>query len=358
MMKNILNCLLVFTIALFPFSVQADCLSGDCKNGKGKAIYYDTENTSFTYEGNFVNGQWQGEGLIIIPNKSTYKGTFKNGEVTGKGEIVYADGNKYVGEVLKFTKEGEGLFTYKNGQTFKGIFKGDGVWNGEGYVYFSDKSYYKGTIQEGKQQGKGFFRFEDGTTYEGDFINGIISGQGTVNYHDGSKYVGAVSNSVRNGYGKLYDKYGKLLFEGKWVNDNAQQNTLQKENEQYKQVFNRCYNGFERLTYNGQTGNADIHLCCTVSDDLSLTGTYTFTININGKNYIYKSEIYGSINKSKNSFTFYDNVVLRKDDVPNGHWTSLDSGVTLTIYNDENHKGYYVLKGKSVNGNPIELSDW
>ena len=47
---------------------------------------------------------------------------------------------------MKITKEGEGLFTYKNGQTFKGIFKGDGVWNGEGYVYFSDKSYYKGNL--------------------------------------------------------------------------------------------------------------------------------------------------------------------------------------------------------------------
>lgn len=88
-MKNILNYLLVFTIAIIPFTAQAGCLSGDCINGKGKAIYYETNNNSYTYEGNFVNGKWEGDGLLIIPDNATYKGTFKNGEVTGKGEITY-----------------------------------------------------------------------------------------------------------------------------------------------------------------------------------------------------------------------------------------------------------------------------
>lgn len=451
-MKNILNYLLVFTIAIIPFTAQAGCLSGDCINGKGKAIYYETNNNSYTYEGNFVNGKWEGDGLLIIPDNATYKGTFKNGEVTGKGEITYADGNKYVGEVVNLNKEGEGLYTYKNGQTFKGIFKagnvwtgegyifmsekayykgsvlngkqhgkgllrfedgatyegtfnqgegtgtgeiiyadgnkytgevvdlkkegegilthkngqtfkglfkGDNIWSGEGYVSLSEKSYYKGTIQDGQQHGNGFIRYEDGTTYEGDFDKGKVTGQGTIIYNEGTKYIGAVSNGVRNGYGKLYDKYGKLLFEGMWVKDNAQQNNVQNENEQYKKVFNRCFEGFEKLTLYGQTGNAKINFCGSASDNLSITGTYTYTITVDGKDYVSKTKVSGTVNKSKNSFTLYDVESLRKDKLPyDMYWIDSDSGTTFTIYNHEAHKGYYVLKGKSVTGNRIELTDW
>ena len=51
-------------------------------NGKG-IIYY--RNGIIRYEGEFLNGKYEGNGQLTLENGTSYKGSFKNGVKIGKG---------------------------------------------------------------------------------------------------------------------------------------------------------------------------------------------------------------------------------------------------------------------------------
>ena len=63
---------------------NTQCISGDCKNGKGIFVY---EN-DFRYEGIFKDGQYNGIGKLMYPDGSTYSGHFLNDKFDGKGKFV------------------------------------------------------------------------------------------------------------------------------------------------------------------------------------------------------------------------------------------------------------------------------
>ena len=50
------------------------------------------------FEGNFDNGQINGEGVAIYPNGDRYEGFFKNGKREGSGKITYKSGVTYEGQ--------------------------------------------------------------------------------------------------------------------------------------------------------------------------------------------------------------------------------------------------------------------
>ena len=103
-MKNLLTFFLLFSLI---FSINAQCLEGDCLNGEGKIIY---ENKN-TYDGYFKDGFRHGQGTLIEKTKVDL--------ITSKGLFIYdkiIQGNK----VIKNIKHGfESLVTvtYK---TFSG----------------------------------------------------------------------------------------------------------------------------------------------------------------------------------------------------------------------------------------------
>ena len=107
--------------------------------------------------------------------------------------------------------------------------------DGEAYTY-------TGPLQDGQPHGQGVAVWDDGGRYEGGFANGRLSGLGTKTWPSGSKYVGEWSNDYQNGqgvnvfpsgaryegevrdakmhgYGRFYDKYGNLQYEGRYVDN-------------------------------------------------------------------------------------------------------------------------------------------
>ncbi len=124
------------------------CIQGDCDNGNGRYVYMVPMD-----EGEFKEGQLNGEGIRIWINGGISKGTWENGKMIfgahlyGKGEFL---GDIYFGEFDN--QEKNGLGTYKN-------YKGD---------------IYHGEWVDNLPNGKGKEILVDGTVNEGNFINGEL----------------------------------------------------------------------------------------------------------------------------------------------------------------------------------------
>ena len=73
-------------------------MENDSSNGRG-ILYY--KNGNIKYEGDFVNGNYEGNGKYYNENGEYYIGQFKNSIRQGKGVIYTKDGNvKYDGEFI------------------------------------------------------------------------------------------------------------------------------------------------------------------------------------------------------------------------------------------------------------------
>ena len=60
------------------------------KHGKGKLFY---KNGNIEYEGDFLEGKFEGEGKYIYENGDYYEGKFKNGLSHGNGKECDKNGN-------------------------------------------------------------------------------------------------------------------------------------------------------------------------------------------------------------------------------------------------------------------------
>ena len=72
------------------------------------------------YEGDFVNGKFEGYGHYKMSNGDNYIGQFKNGYFEGKGQLTDKKGNVFNGNFVKGQKDGFGLIVKSNGETIEG----------------------------------------------------------------------------------------------------------------------------------------------------------------------------------------------------------------------------------------------
>jgi hypothetical protein len=94
-------------------------------NGHGKFVQNGLKNTSWYYEGNFVDGCFDGEGMVVNNNGITAVGNFKNNMLNGAGK-------QYVDKGLLF----DGLFA-------------DNVRHGYGKLYKDGEIVYEGNFNNG-----------------------------------------------------------------------------------------------------------------------------------------------------------------------------------------------------------------
>ena len=89
-MKNItLLFSLLFLLASTQSWGQSNCVSGNCKNGKGILKYSNAK-----YEGAFWNGKKHGYGVMHYPNGTRYEGNWAFNLPEGEGTRFYANGEK------------------------------------------------------------------------------------------------------------------------------------------------------------------------------------------------------------------------------------------------------------------------
>ncbi|MDB9871761.1 caspase family protein [Alphaproteobacteria bacterium] len=79
--------------------------------------------TGDKYEGEWKNGNRNGEGVFTWKTGDKYEGEYKDGKRHGQGILTYSNGSKYLGEWKNGKRNGQGTNTQANGKVTEGIWK-------------------------------------------------------------------------------------------------------------------------------------------------------------------------------------------------------------------------------------------
>jgi hypothetical protein len=191
MLSNIIkNVFAAFLLVAFSHSnLAAQCLSGNCMNGKGVMKF----SSGAVYSGDFIGGKIHGQGVLDFTNGNRYSGEWQNGIREGQGKMAFKNGNVYEGTFVHNRMTGYGTMVYGNGDRFQGNWVSD------------------------QPHGKGKYKFKTKEQYDGDFSQGKFEGQGTMTYTDGSRYTGGWKDNRKQGTGRLTSNTGKPT-DGTWDN--------------------------------------------------------------------------------------------------------------------------------------------
>ncbi|MBQ4509708.1 MAG: AAA family ATPase, partial [Clostridia bacterium] len=165
----------------------------DLLNGKGKFT-----DGNITYEGNFLNGKYHGEGTLTKKLNTiyyTYKGNFKNGLKDGNGTEICQE-YTYVGAFINDKFDGNGKKEFKNGDFFEGTFASGVFQKGNGKITDKENTVYQGELRGNIPNGSGKYIYNDGKIASGVFDNGMKQGKFLITLNDGTKYTEEYKNDV------------------------------------------------------------------------------------------------------------------------------------------------------------------
>jgi hypothetical protein len=171
-----------------------------CYHGDGMA---SLDNDS-KFNGNFVNGLFEGTGSFRWSDGVIYSGDFKKGHSHGTGEYTWPDGSTYTGDIEFYKRQGTGVFKGGSGQMYQGTWK-NGLRDGTGTVFYDESQTvsYKGEWKKGMRHGNGIMTYASGNTYEGEWKNDKKCGEGVIMWHDRNEiYVGEWDNDFPHGEGE------------------------------------------------------------------------------------------------------------------------------------------------------------
>ncbi|KAM4765211.1 radial spoke head 10 homolog B [Cyanocitta cristata] len=172
-----------------------------------------------SYEGEEVDGFYEGEGFICFEGGNTYKGLFSEGHMDGQGTYTWADGVKYEGTFIKNVQMLGGRYTWSDGSVYEGSIK-DGLRHGYGFFRSGTRPIsYHGDWCNGKRHGKGVIYYDEEHTswYSGEWVNNVREGQGLRRYRSGNTYVGQWKKNLRHGHGKMTWLAANQEYTGQWV---------------------------------------------------------------------------------------------------------------------------------------------
>jgi hypothetical protein len=150
-------------------------------------------------EGEWVNGNLNGQGTTTFPNGEKYVGEYKDGKKNGQGTYYFladnqSKGDKYVGEFKDGKYHGQGTYTFASGAKHVGEYK-DGLKNGQGTYTFASGDKYVGEYKDDKENGQGTYTKTNIGKYVGEFKDGMYNGQGMFTYVNGEQQEGIWENN-------------------------------------------------------------------------------------------------------------------------------------------------------------------
>ncbi|XP_059651669.1 uncharacterized protein LOC132299198 [Cornus florida] len=165
---------------------------GEC-SGSGVYYYY----MSGRYEGDWIDGKYDGYGVETWARGSRYRGQYKQGLRHGFGVYRFYTGDVYGGEWSNGQSHGCGVHTCEDGSRYVGEFKW-GVKHGLGHYHFRNGDTYAGEYFADKMHGFGIYRFANGHRYEGAWHEGRRQGLGVYTFRNGETQSGHWQNGILN----------------------------------------------------------------------------------------------------------------------------------------------------------------
>lgn len=219
-------------------------------------VFYENGSLTASYQGTFVMGKLNGQGLCHEPAVNgyigatemdfasmDYAGEFKDGLMHGKGVMTWGNGAVFAGNWVNGNRNGNGVYQGPAGR-FEGYWYSDDKAKGSGTLY--DNSRYEGEWESGYIKvnqgpgshnggpycaglyltcnGNGTIYYVNGDKYQGEWASTIDgkklerSGKGVFIQVSGDRYEGEYTQDKRSGKGTLYLANGKQYI-GEWKKD-------------------------------------------------------------------------------------------------------------------------------------------
>jgi hypothetical protein len=158
------------------------------------------------YEGEYLNGNYHGEGKALYTNGDTYEGQWVEGRKQGTGSYFYCYFNaKYKGDWFNDEKNGFGVMKFTNGDEIQGFWHHGLVSGDNALMEFANGCSYTGAVVQGVRTGKGKMRYFEGVDYFGTFLNDSRDGRGLM-IHDNWIFEGDFRADSAEGQGILVYK--------------------------------------------------------------------------------------------------------------------------------------------------------
>ena len=104
------------------------------------------------YQGEYVDGNKEGYGMLLFEGNGGYEGEFRNGCISGIGVFYFVDNRRYEGEWKNNKMHGYGTITWPDGKFYEGEFNDD---KKEGFgIFYSQKKIYMGIWKNSALDGK------------------------------------------------------------------------------------------------------------------------------------------------------------------------------------------------------------
>ncbi|XP_055835783.1 uncharacterized protein LOC129904267 [Solanum dulcamara] len=146
---------------------------GDWVDGKYDGYGIESWARGSKYRGQYRQGLRHGYGVYKFYTGDTYAGQWCNGQSHGVGSQSCSDGSCYIGEFKCAVKHGLGCYHFRNGDRYAGEYFGDKI-HGFGVYHFANGHCYEGSWHEGRKQGYGMYTFRNGDTRCGEWDCGNL----------------------------------------------------------------------------------------------------------------------------------------------------------------------------------------
>ncbi|XP_026657450.1 phosphatidylinositol 4-phosphate 5-kinase 5-like isoform X2 [Phoenix dactylifera] len=166
------------------------------------------------YEGEFHKGRCNGSGVYNFFDKGRYEGDWVDGKYDGYGIENWSRGSRYRGQYRQGLRHGFGLYRFYSGDSYAGEWF-SGQSHGVGMQTCSDGSCYAGEFKCGVKHGLGYYQFRNGDRYSGEYFGDKIHGFGVYNFANGHCYEGSWHEGKKQGFG-AYTFHNGDIRSGGW----------------------------------------------------------------------------------------------------------------------------------------------
>ncbi|GAV84110.1 MORN domain-containing protein [Cephalotus follicularis] len=152
------------------------------------------------YEGEFHKGRCNGSGVYNYFVNGRYEGDWIDGRYDGYGIESWAKGSRYRGQYKQGLRHGNGVYRFYTGDSYSGQWF-NGQSHGVGVQTCSDGSCYVGEFKCGVKHGLGCYHFRNGDRYAGEYFGDKVHGFGVYHFANGHCYEGSWHEGRKQGYG-------------------------------------------------------------------------------------------------------------------------------------------------------------